>query len=379
MLIVLADDITGAAEMAGIAHRYGLRVTLTVNKAVASHDADVAVIASDTRSHTAADAVAMTASLTRDICQVFSGVGSDHLLFRKTDSALRGFVAEELQAIIDNSPYSRALYMPANPSKGRTINCGVYEINGTPLSQTPFRDDPEFPALTSRLAERFPGLPYADAVTVSDVEAVVSRHLASAADMHECVLAGAADLFTALVEQLFGLPSVAPHPFSGLSSKASMIVVRGSTLSRRLDLGIDESEMPMGVFDESQPVTLWTDTLLPQYQAAMKREGRRGMVVGIGDKPVRQGKHAAVYLRNTMATVCARMLSQTLPDELIVEGGATAFALLSHTPWTAFTVTDEIAPGVVRCKPVSGDSVEENNTIQITLKPGSYEWGNLWK
>ena len=31
MIIVIADDITGAAEIAGIAHRYGLRSTLHID------------------------------------------------------------------------------------------------------------------------------------------------------------------------------------------------------------------------------------------------------------------------------------------------------------------------------------------------------------
>lgn len=49
MIAVIADDITGAAEMGGIAHRLGLRVKLTV-KPEPSPDCDVLVIATDTRS-----------------------------------------------------------------------------------------------------------------------------------------------------------------------------------------------------------------------------------------------------------------------------------------------------------------------------------------
>ena len=96
------------------------------------------------------------------------------------------------------------------------------------------------------------------------------------------------------------------------------------------------------------------------------------MILTIGEKEIRKGKHAAVYLRTAMAKVCCALIDNSLPDELIVEGGATAFAIMQRMPWRSFSVTDEIAPGVVRIMPV------ENNSIHITLKPGSYEWGKLW-
>ena len=39
-------------------------------------------------------------------------------------------------------------------------------------------------------------------------------------------------------------------------------------------------------------------------------------------------------------------------------------------------ITDEIAPGVVRMAVSNGNGTK---TTYITLKPGSYEWGNIWK
>ena len=50
MIIVIADDITGAAEIAGVALRYGLNTTLTIGYADVPKAKDVWVIATDTRS-----------------------------------------------------------------------------------------------------------------------------------------------------------------------------------------------------------------------------------------------------------------------------------------------------------------------------------------
>ncbi len=364
MIFVIADDITGAAEIAGMAHRYGLHTTLTTSVPSSIEEgADVVVFATDARSVSPAEAYAMTAEVAQAVTAYpYSGDEAGKIIFRKTDSALRGNVREELQAIMDNSRYREALYLPANPSKGRVIRDGIYYIGDKPISETDFRFDPEFPATTSSVAERFPGLPFADAVTKADIDRAVASALATG----DTLLAGAADLFCSLVEQVFGKESCTPlDTQSPLSLSSTMIVVRGSTQSKALDLGIRVETMPVDVFYERADAASWAAAVIPSYT----RDG--SAVLTIGDKEVRKGKHAAVYLRKTMADVCCSLLSARLPAELIIEGGATAFAILSQTPWRTFAVTDEIAPGVVRLKPLNAD-------IHITMKPGSYAWGNLF-
>ena len=172
MIFVIADDITGAAEIAGMAHRYGLHTTLTTSVPSSIEEgADVVVFATDARSVSPAEAYAMTAEVAQAVTAwLCTGDEKGKIIFRKTDSALRGNVREELQAIIDHSRYSEALYLPANPSKGRVIRDGIYYIGDKPIAETDFRFDPEFPATTSSVAERFPGLPFADAVTKADID-----------------------------------------------------------------------------------------------------------------------------------------------------------------------------------------------------------------
>ena len=383
MIIVIADDITGAAEIAGIAHRYGLKSTLHIDampEDMRDDDADVAVIATDARSYNADAAAEITANA---VCSAYHSVGSlgtKNVLFRKTDSALRGNVEDELAAIIAHSPYEQAVYMPANPSKGRIIHNGIYYIKenaqitsagngenehwGTPIAETDFRFDPEFPALTSVVSERFPSLYCPDAVSANDVFRVVYNSFNAS---RATLLAGAADLFAALLQYVY--PSTAPHsePFKGIAADARQLIVRGSTLSKNIPLGIPTEAMPDNVFYEREMPEEWAGSIMQAWT-----ESKRGMILTIGEKEIRKGKNAAVYLRTAMAKVCCTLIDNSLPDELIVEGGATAFAIMQRMPWRSFSVTDEIAPGVVRIMPV------ENSRIHITLKPGSYEWGKLW-
>ena len=154
-MLIIADDITGAAEIAGIAWRKGMKVRLMVYQPnmpttplstwrVAGGEA--LILATDTRSGTEEEAVKTIETLFNSPLQ--GGVGGG-LIFKKTDSVLRGHVAAELEALMRLTGKSNTLLIPQNPSKGRIEKDGIYYINGTPLDQTSFAYDPEFPAKTA--------------------------------------------------------------------------------------------------------------------------------------------------------------------------------------------------------------------------------------
>lgn len=373
-IIVIADDITGAAEIAGIAHRYGLKTTLSISPSSPQGKGQLAgvgggwteggsegmgevdVIATDARSYGAEEAARMT----KEALKCLTVLPSDHI-FHKVDSALRGNVKAQLDAL-----GGEWIYMPANPSKGRIIKDGTYYITSpegglTPLHETDFSFDPEFPAWSSRLDERFPGLEYANAETKEDVDKVVEKALTE-----DKLLAGAADLFCSFIEHIYNLPPTPPQPFDGLQKDATLLVVCGSTQSKALDLGIKVETMPLDVFYEKAAPVTWTASIL-------SRNHDGGIILTIGDKEVRPGKAAAVYLRNAMAEVACATIDAMKPGQVIIEGGATAFAIMSQMPYNTFRVTDEIAPGVVRIGPTN------NSSLHITLKPGSYSWGGLFE
>ena len=54
---------------------------------------------------------------------------------------------------------------------------------------------------------------------------------------------------------------------------------------------------------------------------------------------------------------------------LIIEGGATAWATLQALGWTQFKIIAQIAPGIVQMSATNG--------TLVTLKPGSYPWGDI--
>lgn len=384
-IIVIADDITGAAEIAGIAFERGLQSSLTCGFAVGcgsvatptnalapntgtppTATARATVIATDTRSMTESEAVTHTKHL------AFLIPHSSLLIFKKTDSALRGHVVAELTALMEWAGFRRTVFLPANPSKGRIIRAGTYYIiqrEGTilPLHQTAFSYDPEYPATTSVLRERFPdaeskGIIMPDAECADDIRRVVATY-----DDGETLFAGAADLFAALLEQRlpshhtpFRKESASPagqgSPSPLFNKAQSTLILCGSTQSKFLDLGIPVAPMPREIYDGNEDISLWDTSTYPENHS----------LILTMPYSHRTGKDAAVYLRSVMARKTKQLMAQRLPDHLIIEGGATAWATLHALGWTQFNIVCQIAPGVVQMRAYNG--------TLVTLKPGSYAW-----
>ena len=384
-IIVIADDITGAAEIAGIAFQHGLPVRLlcsslsiTNPKDVVSRETEVTVIATDTRSMTEAEAVVETHQLTKLITSFFTpplgGWGAGVILFKKTDSALRGHVVAELEVLLHETSYEHALYLPANPSKGRIIKDGIYYIGDKPIAETDFSFDPEFPAVSSKMDERFPfceekNIFWHDVTSEEDIQQAIAQ-----AD-DRTLFAGAADLFTTLLSVKNNPPSSLSTPHSSLFTlHSSLLIVCGSTQSKPLNLGIPVCPMPLEVYDQQTDAEEWITSLIeqlhPSSSPSLNREGRGGsshsLILTIPYRH-RTGKEVAIYLRETMGEVIRRLVAVYPPQELIIEGGSTAWQILQQLGWHEFDITDEIAPGVVRMLAVGTHT-------HVTMKPGSYPW-----
>jgi uncharacterized protein YgbK (DUF1537 family) len=93
MILVIADDLTGAAEIAGIGLRYGLKVRVCT-EIIQEVTEDLLVISADTRSLTENQAVTKVEYLIQSSQQY-----KPSLIYKKIDSVLRGHVLAEIKAI----------------------------------------------------------------------------------------------------------------------------------------------------------------------------------------------------------------------------------------------------------------------------------------
>src|SRR4051812_29868896 len=133
--LILADDLTGAADCAIAFARRGLRASVGWGEA-AGEPGD-AVLAIDADSRRLPPAAAAARHRTLLAARHAPGIR----LIKKIDSTLRGQPAAELEATIDllraRGAGAMALVAPAFPATGRTTEGGRIRLNGEALEATP--------------------------------------------------------------------------------------------------------------------------------------------------------------------------------------------------------------------------------------------------
>src|SRR6056300_375339 len=147
MITVIADDLTGASEIAGICLRYGIDVSFGIDE-IPEKQATVNIIATDSRSKNQEDAYKIHLNLAEEV-----SLNSKNVIFKKCDSVLRGHVYMELLALANAEKKNTILLQPSNPKSNRFIKNTSYYINNDLIEHTGFANDPDFPATTSLVQE----------------------------------------------------------------------------------------------------------------------------------------------------------------------------------------------------------------------------------
>jgi uncharacterized protein YgbK (DUF1537 family) len=221
-IVIIADDLSGAAELAGIAYSRGLSAEVQREFSAAT-DAEVIAVDTDSRGLQPGEAAARVAAVTRAVV-----ASRPAWIFKKTDSVLRGHPAAEIAAILSVANLPRAILVPANPSRGRTISGGVYYVGGAPLERTAFANDPEFPrrsSLVGDLLGQAPGIITPDVPDIATV-AALPRSLDA-----QCLPAGGADFFTAVLAERTGSSAWMSPLSRRLSLAPPRLLVCGSKVS----------------------------------------------------------------------------------------------------------------------------------------------------
>ena len=188
-LLALADDLTGALEVA--AQFAGRGVPATVGFERRADSSAMQVIDTESRHLAPGEAAAVVGAV---------AAGHTGLIYKKTDSTLRGNIASELAALACLDPAAKVAYIPAYPRLGRTVINGRLYVDGIPVHQTAFAADPLNPVTDSSVAAAAGGLPCTifDGETDADVANAVAAALADP----DCrILAGPASVAAELAAQ----------------------------------------------------------------------------------------------------------------------------------------------------------------------------------
>lgn len=394
MIVVIADDLTGAAELGGLALRYGLSTEITTKINPAS-TADLLIIATDTRSLSKEGAEAVVQEVSAGLERL-----QPRLVFKKIDSVLRGHVLAEINIQKTQLNLKKALIVPANPGLGRTVVDGTYLLHGRPLHLSSFSQDPEFPISSSRV----PHMLYAKEGDIHVLKThelmpdtgIIVGEVKDAADLAAwcsridagTLVAGAAEFFTAILESLNIRPASAANNAATandasaandtsaanntavLQSPALMICGSAFHKSRSFIKEMDHEGFPVSYM----PAVLAgnataDDPLFKQWMNDilfhLNKVGKAGIAV---HPDIKENEVDALTVRTVMAEAAAYIAGHIHLNELLVEGGATAAAVIRKLDIETFYPVVELAPGVTRM------SVKGEKDLFLTLKPGSYEW-----
>lgn len=135
-IVIVADDLSGAADCGIACVHHGLSTLVTLGQSSPIADTDAIAIDADTRTLSASEAAARTASIVQHAIQ-----HDRQLLFKKLDSTLRGHAAAELAAALrirraTASQRTVIVLAPAFPANGRTTLNGHQLLHGKDLHET---------------------------------------------------------------------------------------------------------------------------------------------------------------------------------------------------------------------------------------------------
>ena len=301
--VAIADDLTGALEVGAKFATHGLRSIVTTKvESVRCFEAPVVVIDTESRHASPGEAAMHIRRAAAMACERRA-----QLVYKKTDSTLRGNIAAEFEALQEVFPNRRIVYAPAYPELGRTVKDGRLFVHGIPVDESEFANDLWSPVRESRVH-----------ALVRNVEAVVmdgecSEDIAHAASL---ILAEAAPRICAGPAGLAG--ELARKIGSGTVTRfprvARCLVVNGSLHPASIVQIAAAREA--GVFDDG-----WKLLDEPAEGSGVERAARVGECV-------------------------RKTLDMEIFDAAIVFGGETAFGIHRALGAEPFEAIGEIEPGV---------------------------------
>lgn len=386
----IADDYTGASDLANMLTRCGLRTVQTIgvpDDALALSDVDAVVVSLKSRSIEASQAVARS----READKWLRARGASHVLFKicsTFDSTDAGNIGPVMDALRADSGDDVVLVTPAFPGTGRTVYQGNLFVGSVPLNESPLKDHPLNPMHDSNLVrvlarQSKSKVGLADLATVARGPDTIRARLAELAKQG----IGAAVIDAVFDPELEIIGQVAlDHRLSVGASGMGLGLARGLVASGKVKPASSSADQkaiggPVACLagscsqatlaqiaqaEKSMPVL----RLDPEKIVAGGSEAERALEwarANIGKGPVliassstpdqvsalqaKHGRDAAGHaIEQTMAAISEGLVAAGV-RRLVIAGGETSGAVVDRLGIPAFLVGPEIAAGVpvLRC------------------------------
>lgn len=148
----IADDFTGATDLAGLLARSGVPVSLRIGvpAETAAETAAMEVIALKCRTAPVDEAI----SETRAALKWLQKAGAKRFFWKYCstfDSTVEGNIGPVAEALMQDLGIEQTIYCPAFPENGRAVFMGNLFVGQQPLSESPMKDHPLTPMRDSNL------------------------------------------------------------------------------------------------------------------------------------------------------------------------------------------------------------------------------------
>jgi 4-hydroxythreonine-4-phosphate dehydrogenase len=396
-LLILADDLSGAADCASACVSYGLRAVVSFNELKHHLDSEVLSIDCNTRPLSPTEAAAR---ITR-VMQSSHLRPSERILFKKVDSTLRGNIASELKTVLAerrvNSPYRIvAIMAPAFPAGGRTTVDGHQLVHGIPLEKTEIwlhNDRPGVAHLPSMLGDaglstallslrivrsdfvnlRSSMLEFATAADVIVCDAETDDDLGAIA--HATVALGDDTVWVGSAGLAYQLPPAAGLSFATTSMQrpeftsgpALLVVGSMSSVSHRQARALEDAipvtsiRIPTDLLLEGHSGRSWA-ALAGRIHESLKSGKDTLIVVDPNGRVCPGGRH-----RLTTALRLLLAPHASLVGSLFATGGETARAILEGWGISSLHMLGELEPGL----PFSFGRIQDR-ALPILTKAGAF-------
>ncbi|MBY5336603.1 four-carbon acid sugar kinase family protein [Rhizobium leguminosarum] len=405
----IADDYTGASDLANTLTKNGLRTVQTVgipDPSLALPDVDAVVVSLKIRSVPASDAVTAATSAERWLRQR----GAGHVLYKicsTFDSTDAGNIGPVTEALSEAAGGGVVLVTPAFPETGRTVYLGHLFVGGQPLNESPLKHHPLNPMhdanlvrVLTRQSRNAVGLldliaiaagPDAvkarldsfrtAAVTAVIADAIFERDLETLGEiaLETPVSTGASGLGLGLARALVRSGRIsssgatttdAIRPVGGLSA-----IVAGSCSKATLrQLDIAERSMPVLRLDPER-LLAGPDEIAAAISWAGDRISAGPVVVAASAAPEAvsrlqslYGREASGHAIETATSIITAELVERGVRRLVIAGGETSGAAVDRLAIPAFLIGPEIAPGV----PVLRTIGNAQGDMLLALKSGNF-------
>ena len=359
-VLVLADDLTSAAEAGGHAASVGRRATVVVWDASkgpdwpsAGQDQDlVECLDLNTR---ALDAASAARAHTTALGMVDA---TGRMIYKTVDSSLRGNWAEEIAATLIASNRRTCVLAPAYPEFDRHTRSGVQFVSGVPTNEGPAGSDPVRPVTEARICVPLAaaGLDVVrvsgeenlstvlttamgvdkDVRTVVVVDAWTPEHLSSIARTvepfgSEIVVAGSPGLFEALLPS----PPLGCLDAHGGRSTQPLTAVGSLHPSSRAQVRyLERRGIPIVTACANTPAS----TLASELEAILEARGHAVVVTS----PSSDGPSPLPVMSEAVAAIACG------PREvgLVLVGGDTARSVVGDAQVRAITASGVVTSGV---------------------------------